>query len=523
MLDPSLPMRRMLWLALLFGWSLSSGVRGQALDPASFALIEGYLQTHARYLQGCWAALDRLEEGLWQGDEALGLTIAMEPALRQAYQAQTDQVEAWLAEESHRRWAELYPSLQTYHGLAREWDQTLSLLTSHVRKGYHRRDEGAYAYAALRRMALMLADAAVVQAEIDFWLTQRLPPQVEATGWGRAVQALRPLLATSQAMLIALKQGQATAFHVHQSHLTGHMMRLAQQQKDLLPRGKGHQKQVQQWAGILDQAVAWSLQVDSCLAGAADSANPKGRGYSCFNHELNPQFARMVGAYQALLAETQGHLPPPPIPLPWLRVRAREEPSLPTDTIPPGPPPSLAGAKEQNLIFLVDVSGSMQAPERLPLFQAALDQLIEQLRPEDYLGLVTFAGKAKVLLPPTSGRQKPSLHAAVRRLAGEGQTVIYAGFETGYRAAQARYRAGGSNRLLLVTDGEFDISEDLVREVEAQAYAGVQLSVLLLGKASPRMQYRMRRLAEVGGGQLVPLSSDRAAGPLLQYLRTEDH
>ncbi|MEM9987760.1 MAG: VWA domain-containing protein, partial [Bacteroidota bacterium] len=177
---------------------------------------------------------------------------------------------------------------------------------------------------------------------------------------------------------------------------------------------------------------------------------------------------------------------------------------------------TLEGAELQNLVFLVDVSSSMQAPGRLPLFREALATLTGELRAQDYVSIVTFSGQAKEILAPTSGNQRNKILQVRNELVGQGQTVILPGFQMAYASASKQGEAGKNNCVLMVTDGEFDISEELVALVEAQAYKGIHLSILAVGELEPRMQYRLSKLAEIGQGHLGRLTSDRTSTQLIE-------
>ena len=138
-----------------------------------------------------------------------------------------------------------------------------------------------------------------------------------------------------------------------------------------------------------------------------------------------------------------------------------------------------------NLVFLVDVSGSMNQERKLPLVQRCLHLLIEELREDDTIAIATYAGHEGVALAPTSGAHKQAIHAAVDRLRSAGGTNGEAGIKLAYRLASERFSQGGVNRILLATDGDFNIGvsstqglRDLVR---AEAKRGVFMSVLGFG------------------------------------------
>ncbi len=127
-----------------------------------------------------------------------------------------------------------------------------------------------------------------------------------------------------------------------------------------------------------------------------------------------------------------------------------------------------------NLVFLLDVSGSMQPDDRLPLVKAGLRVLVEQLRAEDRVSIVVYAGAAGLVLPPTSGADKSTILAALDQLQAGGSTAGGAGIELAYKIAQENFLRDGNNRVILATDGDFNVGAqhdrpaDLAHRREAQ-------------------------------------------------------
>lgn len=171
---------------------------------------------------------------------------------------------------------------------------------------------------------------------------------------------------------------------------------------------------------------------------------------------------------------------------------------------------SMAAAPPANLVFLVDVSGSMSSPDKLPLVQASLRQLVQRLRPEDKVTIVTYSGRTSVELPPTSGADKAAIEAAVARLHASGGTAGGAAIQLAYAQARAGYIAGGINRILLATDGDFNIGltdprqlKDLVARERA---SGVSLTTLGFGQGNFN-DALMDQLAAVGNGNYSYIDS----------------
>ena len=156
-----------------------------------------------------------------------------------------------------------------------------------------------------------------------------------------------------------------------------------------------------------------------------------------------------------------------------------------------------------NLVFLVDVSGSMDEPDKLPLVKASLKMLAGRLSERDRIAIVTYAGEAGVALPPTPGSDLATISAAIDRLGAGGSTAGAAGIETAYALARANFVTDGVNRVVLATDGDFNVgtSDDdgLTRLIEAERKSGVFLSVLGFGQGNYN-DALMQRLAQNGNG-----------------------
>jgi Ca-activated chloride channel family protein len=139
-----------------------------------------------------------------------------------------------------------------------------------------------------------------------------------------------------------------------------------------------------------------------------------------------------------------------------------------------------------NLVLLVDVSGSMAPADRLPLIQQAFSMFVDQLGPEDTVSIVTYASGSGVALAPTSGSDKAKIKAALARLTAGGSTAGAQGLADAYRLARDSFKRDGVNRILLATDGDFNVGvsspDELKRMVERERKSGVSLSILGVGQ-----------------------------------------
>jgi Ca-activated chloride channel family protein len=156
-----------------------------------------------------------------------------------------------------------------------------------------------------------------------------------------------------------------------------------------------------------------------------------------------------------------------------------------------------------NLVFLVDVSGSMQPENKLPLVKRSLRYLVEQLREEDQVSIVVYAGAAGLVLPCTPGTEKTRILNAIDNLEAGGSTAGGAGIQLAYRIARENLLREGNNRVILATDGDFNVGPssegELVRIIEQERRSGVFLTVLGFGTGNYADQ-RMESLADKGNG-----------------------
>jgi Ca-activated chloride channel family protein len=156
-----------------------------------------------------------------------------------------------------------------------------------------------------------------------------------------------------------------------------------------------------------------------------------------------------------------------------------------------------------NLTFLIDVSGSMNTPERLPLVKESMKLLVNELREEDRVAIVVYAGAAGLVLPPTHGDNKRKIIDALEQLQAGGSTAGGEGIELAYKIAQQNFIKNGNNRVILCTDGDFNVGvssdAELVRLIEQKRKTGIYLTVLGYGMGNYK-DSKMEQLANKGNG-----------------------
>jgi Ca-activated chloride channel family protein len=167
-----------------------------------------------------------------------------------------------------------------------------------------------------------------------------------------------------------------------------------------------------------------------------------------------------------------------------------------------------------NLVFLIDVSGSMKSWDKLPLVKQAFCALVEKLRPQDRVAIVVYAGAAGLVLPSTSGADKATILAAIDRLEAGGSTAGGAGIKLAYDVARENYFPEGNNRLILATDGDFNVGvssdAEMIRLVETRREEGTFLTVLGFGTGNLK-DTKMEQMADKGNGHYAYIDSFREA------------
>lgn len=171
-----------------------------------------------------------------------------------------------------------------------------------------------------------------------------------------------------------------------------------------------------------------------------------------------------------------------------------------------------------NLVFLIDVSGSMSSYNKLTLVQASLKALTGQLREEDYVSIVVYAGAAGLVLEPTSGQDKTKIMEAIASLSAGGSTAGGAGIKLAYKTAKEHFIKDGNNRVILATDGDFNVGvssgDELTRLIEDKRDDGIFLTVLGFGTGNYK-DSKMEKLADNGNGNYAYIDNIMEAKKVL--------
>lgn len=171
-----------------------------------------------------------------------------------------------------------------------------------------------------------------------------------------------------------------------------------------------------------------------------------------------------------------------------------------------------------NLVFLIDVSGSMNDQNKLPLLISSFGLLVDQLRPTDRIAIVVYAGSSGLVLPSTPGNQKQTIKESLNRLSAGGSTAGGAGLKLAYKVAEENFMEKGNNRIILATDGDFNVGSssnaEMERLIEKEREKGIAISVLGFGMGNYKDD-KMEVIADKGNGNYAYIDNLQEAKKVL--------
>lgn len=171
------------------------------------------------------------------------------------------------------------------------------------------------------------------------------------------------------------------------------------------------------------------------------------------------------------------------------------------------PKPILDGFATNNLVFLIDVSSSMNSPEKFPVVKSSLKYLVEQLRPTDRVAILTFSSGVREVLPSTAAENKALILETIEKLRFEGSSQGGAAIEFAYKTAQKNFIKNGNNRIVLATDGLITSGEKeykkMEKNIEQGATKDITLSMFLFGKNTDYVTSKLKELAKHGNGRFA--------------------
>ncbi|GAB4403791.1 MAG: hypothetical protein OHK0039_03400 [Bacteroidia bacterium] len=382
-----------------------------------------------------------------------------------------------------------------------------------------RREEGvwneAFVWRALDQLALLYDDFVGVKGQLYF-LVESLDARQPAPGRGEAYfvisHELRPLVGTSRDMLRAVRHRDHQSLAQLQRRLDRQLMQARDNEAHLLaslPAQPGSQRDPSlRYQQVLAQAMELLVYSVEYLGEAATPAPFQlwGTAYYYYNHRYLNKFSRrgetLVHQFNLLLDLSRQPLLHEMGETNWLQPVRPQQVALRTAPLP--------AAAARHIVLLVDVSGSMDRPDKLPLFRAQLPALLTSLGPQDRLSLISYADESKALAEVSA--DTAGLRRSVAALRTGGASLPAAGIGRAYDLARTHARDFDRSQIVLITDGGFRAEASFLRTIEAGAYEGIGLSVLYFGSDEVNMKARLTRLAEIGRGSYA--HADKAATAL---------
>lgn len=181
---------------------------------------------------------------------------------------------------------------------------------------------------------------------------------------------------------------------------------------------------------------------------------------------------------------------------------------------------SFKGFPHNNLVFLLDVSGSMRKEDKLPLLKKSINYLVSLMRPEDEISIVVYSGKAQVTLHPSSAVEKDKIEEIIAKLKSEGKTNANDGIKLAYKTAKDNFKENGNNRIILATDGELEISNKSKNLVEKYSEQNIQLSVFIFG--SKTTSNNLQKLSKVGEGNFNHITSKNSNEQMIREAKAKN-
>ncbi len=178
---------------------------------------------------------------------------------------------------------------------------------------------------------------------------------------------------------------------------------------------------------------------------------------------------------------------------------------------------TLEGYADNHLIFLLDVSGSMNSADKLPLLKEAFNYLLSLTRPTDKIALVSYSGEARIELPTVSAAEQKKIKAKLNKLKSEGGTNVTRGLTLAYQLANQHFIPKGNNRIILASDGEFGIEAATEKLIDENRQKGILLTVFLFGQTkNEHVVQQLKHLATTGKGNFQQIHAENAKQALLK-------
>ncbi|RMG58236.1 MAG: VWA domain-containing protein [Bacteroidetes bacterium] len=415
--------------------------------------------------------------------------------------------------------ARIQRELRQVHLLLAPMSDWLKQLETYIRWETYRSDKGfETGYNWLDRFEVCYGDFANMAGKLYFSLEaswQAIPLSGQPNPYSPLVHSLDPVLTHSRTLLCATRDEDRQSLQRavrDLAHAIGEAQRQGGKLVKALPAQPGSQRDPQvRYRAVLAEARSLLRLAEASLTESdlPNEAKAYGWGYYHYNRFLANKFSRpgasVIGQYNRLLALNPEAGIPQVGEVQCYRTLRPSLPQRPAPSMSPRvaehdqPTPALAPPGHQHLVVMLDVSGSMHRPEKLPLIKRTLPEVLSKLPERDRVSLVAFSGEAQVLAEQVPVQARVRIQQTLDALQVGGNSLPETGARMAYSLAKADSSAG-RRQIVLITDGGFAIEGPLLRLIESEAYAGIPLTILYVGREPEHMQERLSKLAAVGLG-----------------------
>ena len=396
-------------------------------------------------------------------------------------------------------------------------------------ENHHSLEDREKGYILLAEMAVLYEDFDIIKGELYFQMekaykTYQLPNQKNP--YVIAAAELNQLVKLNRKILSALRNDDRRSLQETHQELNRVLGNAVFRQKVLLanmqPRPESSTDPFSRYEAVVFQARALSIFTAEYLSQPKiDPAYRKlGKGYYYYNFRHLNKFSRegqgLVSLYNRFISlsnepllksigETSLFRPIPPQLVPQSSVQVVEN----------------TRDLSQNLVFLLDISGSMDREEKLPVFKQAFAYLLEELKSNDKISLVTYSGEAEVVLPATPVSESAKILRALQTVKVGGESKAEQGFSLAYDQALKNFAHTGNNRVIIISDGGFEIEQSLPKIVEIHAFKTISLDVFYFGQNDQAVRNRLGNLANLGKGIYTHIQAEKAHIQLVEKILGE--
>jgi len=349
---------------------------------------------------------------------------------------------------------------------------------------------------------------------------------------------LKPLMTFAKLLVEACRFDNAATMNAYQKKFHNEIAKVMQNKARNLAKLSGSKAQVSRLYDALTHSADELYQEIQIYMGNREYENnyeEKGKDYYFYNRRFLPKYNQnqqgLVFCFNQLMALSEKPVLKKIEEPAWFKstlfakakTPKKEEQVADNKQVikkEPAQTTTLEGYSFNNLVFMLDVSGSMKTAEKLPVLKEAFKYLLGIMRPEDFVSIVSYSGRAKVVLSPTSSVKKDSIFQIVEQLKSYGTTKALLGLKKSYEVARSNFLKNGNNRVIMATDGDFQLHQAFINHVKKNAKQGISLTIIYLSKEeNSLLAKKFKEITGLGNGNYMHVTPENAKQVLLQEAR----